>query len=112
MYGIIEYNDDGLPMCEICGKYFKRVLNHVRQKHGMNEKEYKLQFGFDLGTGICSKESSELSRQRVFENYEKCINKNLLKRGIDTRFEEGSKGRTKDKISEQTKIRLKESFKR
>lgn len=110
-YGIIEYDDDGNPVCEICKKSFKRVLAHVRQKHFMNEREYKLQFGFDLGKGICSKDSSEKSRIKTLENFNKCIANNLLTKGATTRFVINSSGRTKDKVSEQTRKRLKARLK-
>jgi hypothetical protein len=110
-YGIIEYNDDGEPKCEICGKFFKRVLAHVRQKHLVAEKEYKTTFGFDLYKGICSKDSSEKSREAVYRNYDKCVEKNLLFKGEKTRFVKGSDGRTKDKVSEQTKLMLKKRLK-
>ena len=110
-YGVIEYNEDGKPMCEICGNYFNRVIAHARQKHHISEREYKLQFGFNLKKGICSKESSEISREKVFANYEKCIGKNLKLLGEKTRFKIGSEGRTKDKVSEQTRIMLSERAK-
>jgi hypothetical protein len=110
-YGILEYNEEGKPKCEICGKFFNRVISHVRQKHFLNEKEYKKQFGFDLKRGICSKESSEKSRIKTLDNYEKCINQNLKIKGLKNRFKLGDKGRTKDKVSEQTRIRLKERLK-
>lgn len=110
--GIIQYNQDGLPICEICNKAFRRVIAHVRQKHNMNEREYKKQFGFDLRKGICSKESSELSRQKVLENSELCIVQNLISSGEISRFKKGSKGRTKEQVSEQTRIMLKERLKK
>lgn len=110
-YGVIEYDEDGLPKCEICNKHFKRVISHVRQKHSMNEREYKELFGFDVRKGICSKESSEKSRKRVYENYDKCITSNLIKSGAKSRFKIGSKGRTKDQVSAQTRTRLKERLK-
>lgn len=105
-YGVIEYNEDGQPMCEICGKHFERVIAHARQKHHISEREYKLQFGFNLKKGICSKQSAEKSRERVFENYDKCIGKNLELLGEKTRFKVGSLGRTKEKVSEQTRLML------
>ncbi len=111
MKGIIEYNDEGLPKCEICGNYFKRVLSHVRQKHNLNEREYKLKYGFDLKKGICSFQSSLLSREKVLQNYDLCINKNLLSKGETTHFKKGHKGRTKDQVSLQTKLMLKERLK-
>lgn len=104
-YGIIEYNQNGLPKCEICGQYFKRVLPHVRQKHFMTEREYKIMFGFDVKKGITSKESKEKSREAIMRNYERCITENLSK-GAKYRFKKGSSGRTKNKVSQQTKIML------
>lgn len=107
-YGKIEYNQEGKPKCEICGEYFNRVSAHVRQKHEMSAKEYKLTFGFDLYKGICSKDSSEKSRDKVLENYDKVVANNLLKKGESTRFKKGCEGRTKDKVSEQTRRMLSE----
>lgn len=104
--GIIKYDKHGNPICEICGKAFKRVLSHVRQKHDMSEREYKLKFGYDLKKGICSAESSQKSREAVFNNYEICIENNLLDHGIESRFQNGHEGRTKDQVSAQTKRRL------
>lgn len=105
--GIIRYDENGQPICEICGKSFKRLLSHVRQKHFIDEREYKTTYGLDLRKGICSQESSERSRIAVMNNYDKCVVRNLLKGGEKSRFKDGSKGRTKDKVSEQTRIRLK-----
>jgi len=110
-YGVIEYDDDGNPICEICKKSFKRVLSHVRQKHDMNEREYKLKFGFDLTKGICSEESSEASRIMVYQNYDRCISKNLIRKGVKTRYKKGDPGRTKDMVQEQTRIALIERLK-
>jgi hypothetical protein len=105
-YGIIEYNEDGQPKCEICGEHFERVAAHVRQKHEISAREYKKQYGFDLSKGICSKESSEKSREKAYDNYDKVIGNNLVKNGEPTRFKNGSKGRTKDQVSEQTRRML------
>lgn len=107
-YGIIEYNNDGNPMCEICGLFFKRVLSHVWQKHEMNERDYKMTFGFDLIKGICSAKSSAKTRKSTLNNYEKCIRRNLNIRGKRTRFVPGEIGRTKDMVSEQTKNMLRQ----
>lgn len=105
-HGIIEYNHVGNPKCEICGKYFSRVMAHVRQKHFLNEREYKLQYGFDLIKGICSKASAERTRIKTLENYDLVIAKNLLNAGSGNRFKKGCKGRTRDEVSAQTKLML------
>ena len=108
-YGIIEYNQDGLPKCEICNKYFKRVITHVRQKHFMTEREYKLSYGFDLKKGIISKESKQKSRDAVIKNYDLCIEN--LSKGAKYRFKKGYAGRTKEQVSAQTKLMLAERAK-
>jgi hypothetical protein len=110
MYGVIEYNSEDKPKCEICGRYFDRVLSHVRMSHKMNERDYKTQFGFDVKKGICSERSAEKSRLKTLINYDLCIKKNLLHSGTNSRFKAGSKGRTKDQLSEQSKIRLMEQL--
>jgi len=104
--GVVRYDADGLPICELCGKSFKRVLAHARQIHFINERDYKDQFGLDHNKGICSVDSSNLSRDRVYENFDKCIGKNLLNGGDRTRFKEGCIGRTRDMVSEQTRLAL------
>jgi hypothetical protein len=110
-YGKIEYNDDGQPKCEICNQYFNRVIPHARQKHSINEKEYKAKFGFDSKKGICSKESSEKTSLKTLSNYDKCITRNLNIKGSKARFVKGSAGRGKEMVSEQTKLRLKARLK-
>tara|TARA_R110001592_G_scaffold139139_4_gene358959 strand:+ start:2879 stop:3229 length:351 start_codon:yes stop_codon:yes gene_type:complete len=111
MYGIVEYDNDGKPKCEICGEHFDRVISHVRQKHDISALEYKKRFGFDTKKGICSERSKNLSRLKVFENYNKVVKENLLKKGSTTRFKKGCKGRTREQLSEQSKIRLSNQLK-
>ncbi len=110
MKGVVREDPDGKIICEICGKSFHRLLTHVRQKHGITAKEYKLRFGLDNRKGICSTESSLRSRDKVLSN-PTIIQENLIKGGSKNRFKEGSKGRTKDKVSEQTRIMLKNRLK-
>ncbi len=105
-YGIIEYNDDGLPKCELCGQYFNRVLSHVRQKHAMTQREYKVMHGLDLIKGIISAHSRDKSRQAVLNNFEKVVENNLINSGKNTRFKDGGSGRTRTQVSQQTKLRL------
>lgn len=109
-YGKIEYDEEGKPICEICGGSFKRVTAHARQKHDISARDYKKMFGLDVRKGICSKESRELSRERLFDNYDVSVKSNLLKKGAKSRFKVGSKGRTKEQVSEQTLLRLKEGL--
>ncbi len=77
----------------------------------MNEKTYKLRFGFDLKKGICSLESANKTRIKTLQNYDTVIKQNLTIKGAESRFKKGDKGRTKDKVSPQTRIMLKERLK-
>jgi hypothetical protein len=110
-FGIIEYNEEGLPKCEICGLFFNRVIPHARHKHSLTEKEYKKQFGLDIKKGVCSKESSAKTREKTLQNYDKCIKNNLEIKGEKSRFTPGATGRTKQQVSAQSKIRLKQRLK-
>ena len=105
--GIIRYDKEGKPICEICGKAFKRPLSHARQKHGISARDYKIRFGYDTVKGICSQESHDLARERVYKNASLCIDKNLLNKGKATRLQKGSPGRVREKVSAQTLIALK-----
>jgi|TARA_B110000977_G_scaffold151730_1_gene192612 hypothetical protein len=111
MNGIIEYNEKGLPMCEECGQYYHRVLSHVRQKHNLSAKQYKIKYGLDLSKGICSKSSSEKTRVKTKKNYNLVIAQNLLINGKQTRFKQGHKGRTIEQVSEMSRLRLINNFK-
>jgi hypothetical protein len=50
--------------------------------------------------------SAQKTRLKTLKNYDTCIKNNLLKNGTNSRFKIGSKGRTRDQLSEQSKIRL------
>jgi len=106
-YGRIFYDFEGKPICHICGRAFHRLLSHVRQKHNLTAKEYKKKFGLNIGNGIISNISKSKSQIAVFNNYNKVVEKNLIKNGKKTRFKIGDKGRTVDKMSEQERLRLK-----
>lgn len=108
--GKIHYDEKGYPRCHICGKSFKKVLTHVWQKHGMNEKEYKKEFELDAGKGIICQETREKLQQSIKSNYDVVVKQNLIKGGKSNRFTEGSAGRTRDKIRLQTKLVLKDNF--
>jgi hypothetical protein len=105
-YGEVKYNEEGNPICHICGESHSKLLAHVWQIHHLNEKEYKKQFGLELYNSIMSEKSKAIARQRALEHKEIVIDENLVNKGQNTRFKKGSIGRTKDKVSEQTRKKL------
>lgn len=99
--GVIEYNENGLPKCEICGKHFKRVMTHVRQVHFMNKHEYKAEYGLVKKRGICSKESSLKSTKFLLASHESGVVNHLLNKDNPYKFKSGHKGRVKDLVCPQ-----------
>ena len=106
MKGIIQYDNEGKPICELCGLSFDRIGLHVFYKHNLKMKDYKKQFGLDNIKGICSQKSSLKSREHTLKNFDKCIKKNLLTKWQQTRFKKGSSWRPKEKLSKQSFLRL------
>lgn len=104
--GVVYYDEDGKPICNICGKSFKKLISHVIQKHDMSGHEYKKLYGLDIHKSIMSLESQKLASLRAIENLEK-IKDNLVISGSSTRFKKGHNGRTREKVSPQTFRRLK-----
>lgn len=105
-YGEIQYDVNGDPVCHICGKSFPKLGAHIWNGHHIRTRDYCEIFGLNTGRGICSKEYRNKMRAHVRQNYEKVVVKNMVKAGECTRFQKGSKGRTRDKMSEQTKRAL------
>jgi uncharacterized Zn finger protein (UPF0148 family) len=103
----IKFNSDGQPICPICGKAFHRLASHTRQVHKISAAAFKAAYGLDKKKGICSADSSNLSREAVRKNG----TANNLKAGAVYRFKKGSKGRTKDMVSQETRIRLRNRLK-
>lgn len=106
MLWIIDYDIDWLPICEICGQSFKKLLCHVYQKHNITAKEYKINQWLDIRKWICCNETKLLLQKRIKENYDLVVTDNLINKWKQTRF---VKWNTlwKKYTSEQTKQRLK-----
>lgn len=110
-YGEIKLNEDGKPICHICGKAYNKLLTHVWQIHGLSAREYKKEFGLDVIKGIMSEESTKIASNKAYENYDLVVKKNLIENGMKTRFIKGHKGRTKNMVSEQTLKALRKRLK-
>ncbi len=105
-YGEIRYDVNGDPICHICGKSFPKLGAHIWSGHKIRTRDYCELFGLDVGRGICSKEYANKMRGYVHEHYQIVVSENLIRGGKATRFKQGCEGRTRDKISEQTKKAL------
>ena len=106
--GEIKLDDRDFPICHICGRAYKKLLTHVWQMHDMSEKEYKKKFELEVGNGILCQETKDKLQKAITENYDLVVKQNLLDnaKSQEHRFKDGSKGRTRDKVSLQTKNKL------
>lgn len=76
----------GTIQCLECGRYYKRVCNHVRMVHGMTAREYKMKYGLDVGRGILTKNARHIMREYTLHNPICMAN---LELGRATRFKKG-----------------------
>lgn len=105
-YGEVVVDKDGKVVCHICGKSYNKLLSHVWQTHGLSKHEYKEMFGLDSSKGIISESTKTKLQKAVEKHYAVVVEKNLITNGSATRYEAGHPGRTRDKVSEQTRRAL------
>lgn len=106
-YGKLVFDDEGKPICHICGESFDRLNIHIRQRHGLYVSDYKRCFGLNVSRSLISKEQKCIMRQHTMNNYDKVVTVNLIVKGEKTRFKNGSVGRIKEKIAPEEMARLK-----
>ena len=78
--------------CAICLCYYRRVLRHAQQRHGISAREYKFQHGLAVGRGILHEDDRQNMSQHTRTNG---TIKNLG-RGVPHRYTVGDK-RTRQK---------------
>lgn len=105
-YGEVIYDEAGLPKCHICGKSFKKLMTHVVQKHGILAYDYKYMFGLNTTKGIIAESTKMKLQTSVLNNFDRVVKDNLINKGKSTRYTQGSKGRTRDKLSAQERRRI------
>ncbi len=44
-YGEVAYNEDGKPICHVCGMALDKLIEHTKRKHGLDSAAYRQQFG-------------------------------------------------------------------
>lgn len=106
MNWVIETDGEWKIICKICGKSFNKLWAHLKETHKLLTSDYRKQFWLDQKARLMSESSIALASKRNKENYDRVVTDNLIAKWVDTRFKVWDVGRTKDKIREQTKIRL------
>lgn len=44
-YGEVVYDDDGKPICHVCGMALDKLIEHTKRKHGLDSAAYRAEFG-------------------------------------------------------------------
>jgi hypothetical protein len=94
--GIIAHDYRGYVVCHICGKAYKRLGSHVKEKHHMSIAEYKAEFE------LCNNaRTTEENYSKHMHNlaYKYDMPKQLIKTGVATRVKPGDKHLRKGKKS-------------
>lgn len=67
-FGIVDRDEDGVT-CHECGRRFRMLVQHLRQRHGMTVSSYRLRHGLPAGTPLTARSTSAKissnSRQRL-----------------------------------------------
>lgn len=101
---------EGARQCHICGGWYIKIATHTVQRHGLTHAELKEELCLDKKKGLIPEWHADHLREKVEENYSLVVVKNLIRKGVDTRFEKGHT--LKYKRSPQTLERLKTQFKK
>ena len=96
--GEVVYDEEGKPICHICGRAFKKLASHAYNRHKISASDYKEMFGLNNTKGLIAESTREILREHSKNNYDKVVKENLIKKGENSRFKNGDKGRTKDKV--------------
>lgn len=49
---------DGMIMCHECGMWLKELGSHIFHIHKMKTRDYKMKYGYNMNTGLCSRSCS------------------------------------------------------
>jgi len=76
----------GKLQCFICGRWYKRVIRHANQRHGVDKIEYKDMHGLPHKRGVIS----EAMRERLRDYCKEWgMDKQVVEAGKKTRFIKG-----------------------
>lgn len=101
--GVIAKDSRGYIVCHICGKAYKRLGSHTKEKHHMHIAEYKERF--ELCNNAKTTESNYSSHMSELA-YKYEMDKQLKEVGKATRIKKGEKDKRLGK-----KVRLQERIK-
>ena len=87
--GVMQYASNGDPICHECGAAYSKLGLHIRQVHNLTIIEYKDKHNLLHSTQLTSDYYKDKMRYYNKKHYRKVVKKNLLKKGVATRFRVG-----------------------
>lgn len=108
--GEVAYDEQGRPICHVCGRAFNRVTSHANNAHGLSAYEYKEKFGLNNNTGLLIESTKNKLRNHIKNNYKKVVEDNLINKGKKYRFEDGHEGRPLSKVRLECRNTLIDNF--
>lgn len=85
-YGEIKYAPNGDPICHICGQAHRKLGNHIKFKHGINQNEYRDKYKLYRNTRLSNIEYQETMAEYNKAHREQVVIKNLIEKGKNTRI--------------------------
>ena len=87
--GTLTFATNGDLICHVCGGAYSKLGNHIRQVHNMTINEYKDEYNLLHSTQLTSEKYKTKMRSYTKKYYRKVVKKNLIKKGVATRFRKG-----------------------
>ena len=103
----LDSNQYMMPICHICGRAYTKLQQHIYYSHNMTKDEYCDKFGLDRKINMTTPEYNKKMHDYALY-YD--MDKQLIKTGVNTRFESGHKRnykrshQTLQRLSEQGKV--------
>lgn len=88
--GEIGYAENGDPICHICGMAYRKLGNHIYNKHHISQNDYREMFGLHHNTKLSHTDYTKQMKEYNTKYYDKVVKENLIKGGITTRISDNN----------------------
>ena len=101
--GKITYAPNGDPICHICGQAHRKLGNHIRFKHHMEQNEYRDKFKLYRNTRLSNMEYQETMADYNRKYRDIVVKENLIEKGKGTRIIKGQEFKERRKYGRPIK---------
>ena len=84
--GEVHYAKNGDVICHICGRAYRKLGSHIRNKHKLAQNDYRDMFGLYHNTKLSNNEYISIMQTHNDKNKDTVVNQNLIKSGFNTRM--------------------------